>query len=890
MKTFNIMTRLAVIVLLVFFCAGCDSRTKEQLLQEGLELMAQKNLNGAIVLFRNALEKDPNFFEARHQLGLIYLSGGQYAKAEKELEKVLLQNPGNGEALLSLSETRLRGGNADQAVTMLEDYIKKESASLRAFELLGRSLAVVGKVQQAEQSYKQALALDKTSRDARNGLVRLYSASQRPQAALTLVRESIAQDPQNKEAHYLLMQLHGADGDLEGAIAAGRQLLKAIPGELKASYLLGVLELNRGNTEAAQKLATDLTTRYADHPAGIRLQGLILYAQQNHAEAVEKLQQSLKQMPDLSGRYFLGLAHYNLAEYELALNQFQAILDSQPKHTQARLLVAQTLFRQNRLGDSRAAAELVLAAEPNNALARDILGSVFLAQGDFDRGMSEMDRAIDLAPNLVDAQLKKGIFHLAQGRLEEAETPLEEAVRLAPELLNSRLLLAVSQLRRQNFPKAIATLEEGLKGQREDAVLHNYLAAAYFGQGQTEAALAELEKAKARKADYLAPYANLANYYLTQGQPERAAEEYRTLLQEAPDNLRALLSLASLQELQKDQQGAEQSLAMAVATGVVHGYLASAQYYSRQGMFEQALEVLHSGLEQYPKHPALLNLEGKLWLSQKQVAKALEAFQALAEVQPGQGLPLLVTTFVRTGQAEKAVKVAQKQIKQAAADPQGYLLLADIYMQSQAYAKGLEVLEKGLIKVDNGVALQMARATIYQAWEKTDQALKVYGELRQQNSTYLPATFGLASLHDRQGDKRQALSLYRACLEQDAEYLPALNNLAYLYADNYGDLDEALAMSGRALRRQPTDPGIMDTFGYVLVRKDRFAEALPYLQKAAQMLPNEPLVKLHLGQAYFGLGQREEAQIVLKEAQAGSLDEDQALRVKKLLQQMATKG
>ena len=886
MKTFNDLTRLALIALLVLSFAGCDSRTKEQLLQEGLELKAQKNLNGAIVLFRNALEKDPNFFEARQELGLIYLAGGQYGKAEKELEKVLLQDPANGEALLSLADARLRGGHADQAVTMLEEYIKEQPSSLRAYELLGRSLAVQGKVRQAEEVYQQALALDKTSRDARNGLARLYGASQRRLAAMALVRESIAQDPQNKEAHYLLMQLEGAAGNLEGAIAAGRRLLKEFPGELKASYLLGVLELNRGNTEAAQKLANNLITRYPDYPAGIRLQGLILYANQSYSEAVEKLQQSLKQMSDLSGRYFLGLAHYNLAEYELALNQFQAILDSQPEHTQARLMVAQTLFRQNRLDDSRTAAELVLAAEPNNALARDILGSVFLAQGDFDRGMSEMDRAIDLAPNLADAQLKKGMFHLAQGRLAAAEMPLEEAVRLAPELINSRLLLAVSQLRQQNFPKAINTLREGLKGQVEDAVLHNYLAAAYFGQGQTETALAELEKAKQRKPDYLAPYVNLANYYLTQGQPQRAADEYRNLLKETPDNLRALLSLASLQELQKDLPGAEQSLAKAAATGVVEGYLASTMYYSRQKQFTKALEVLHNGLEQHPKQPALLELEGKLWLSQGQAAKALEAFQVLSEVQPGQGLPLLVATLVRSGQVEEAEKVAQQWVERSGDAPQGYLLLADVYKQRQDYAKGLEVLEQGLAKVKNGAALHMARAAIYQTWEKTDQALKIYSELRKEQPAYLPATFSLAALHDRLGDKRQALSLYRVCLEQNADYLPALNNLAYLYADNYGDLDEALTMAGRALRIRPTDAGIMDTLGYVLVRKEQFAEALPYLQKAAQMLPQEPLVKLHLAQAQLGLGQLEEARNLLQELQTGALDEEQSGQVAKLLQKI----
>lgn len=557
-------------------------------------------------------------------------------------------------------------------------------------------------------------------------------------------------------------------------------------------------------------------------------------------------------------------------------------------------MVAQTLFRQNRLDDSRAAAELVFRTDPENALAHDIIGSVYIAQGDFDRGMSEINEAVSLAPNLVDAQLKKGMFYLAQGSIEQAETSLEEVVRIAPELLNSRLLLASSYLRRQDFIKAIDVLKEGLKeglkGRQEDAVLHNYLASAYLGQGQTESAFAELEKAKKSKPDYLSPYINLANHYLARGELQRAAGEYQAFLQVSPDNLRALLSLGAIQELEKDKQGAGNTLERAAETGASEGYVALAKFWSRQGQVQKALDVLQKGLGQHSKHPDLLELQARMLLRQEQYVKALGVLRVLSEVQPVKGLPLLVATLVQQGQSEEAEKVAKQQVERAAADPQGYLLLASVYKQRQDYARGLAVLKQGLTNVKNEAALHMARATIYQAWEKTDQALEVYEELRKQYPAFLPATFSLAALHDRQGDKRQALSLYRACLEQDADYLPALNNLAYLYADNYGDLEEALKMAGLALRRRPTDAGIVDTFGYVLVRQQRFAEALPYLQEAVQMLPNEPLVKLHLGQAYFGLGQFAEAQGVLQEAQAGSLGEAQALQVEKLLQQITTKG
>ena len=49
----------------------------------------------AIQSYRRAIELDPNFDEAHHQLGFIYLHIGMLDKAQQEIEKALAINPGN---------------------------------------------------------------------------------------------------------------------------------------------------------------------------------------------------------------------------------------------------------------------------------------------------------------------------------------------------------------------------------------------------------------------------------------------------------------------------------------------------------------------------------------------------------------------------------------------------------------------------------------------------------------------------------------------------------------------------------------------------------------------------------------------------------------------------
>jgi thioredoxin-like negative regulator of GroEL len=75
--------------------SGCTGKykTKEQLLNEGIELVQNNNPGGAIILFKNALDKDQNYFEARFRLAKAYYAIGKLDAAEKELRKVRRQDP-----------------------------------------------------------------------------------------------------------------------------------------------------------------------------------------------------------------------------------------------------------------------------------------------------------------------------------------------------------------------------------------------------------------------------------------------------------------------------------------------------------------------------------------------------------------------------------------------------------------------------------------------------------------------------------------------------------------------------------------------------------------------------------------------------------------------------
>jgi tetratricopeptide (TPR) repeat protein len=86
-----------------------------------------------------------------------------------------------------------------------------------------------------------------------------------------------------------------------------------------------------------------------------------------------------------------------------------------------------------------------------------------------------------------------------------------------------------------------------------------------------------------------------------------------------------------------------------------------------------------------------------------------------------------------------------------------------------------------------------------------------------------------------------------------------MNELAYFWADEGQHLDEALALSRRAYALDPDNGPLLDTYGWVYFQMGQAKDALPYLQRAAIMTNNDPVVLQHVGDAYLKIGQRREA-------------------------------
>ena len=86
-----------------------------------------------------------------------------------------------------------------------------------------------------------------------------------------------------------------------------------------------------------------------------------------------------------------------------------------------------------------------------------------------------------------------------------------------------------------------------------------------------------------------------------------------------------------------------------------------------------------------------------------------------------------------------------------------------------------------------------------------------------------------------------------------------LNYLGYSWADQGRNLPAAQAMLEKAVAMRPNDGAIIDSLGWVLLRRGDKDAAVDTLEHAVELQPEDAVVNGHLGDAYWAVGRKLEA-------------------------------
>lgn len=349
--------------------------------------------------------------------------------------------------------------------------------------------------------------------------------------------------------------------------------------------------------------------------------------------------------------------------------------------------------------------------------------------------------------------------------------------------------------------------------------------------------------------------------------------------------------LREIGQLDKSEQAARDFLA--AVPDDERGLLLLAQVLHQRDRIEEAALLIARALKRQPDNRKL-RLQYARFLTITDRSLAIEQFDMLREEQPNDQEVnfLLALLLLNEGNGERASELFTQASSSPSlrADAQYHLgSIADSdnqpavaikhYSQVRygrnylAAASRLSVLLAQHNNMDTArrylqrlrseqpqqaVALFQIESNLLISAQQPDQALSILTDGLDAFPNDSQLLYARSMVAEQQDNFALAEQDLRALLALDQDNAVALNALGYTMILHTDRREEAYKLIKRAYLLNPGDPATIDSMGWVLFQMDQPDEALAFLQKAYDILP-DPEIASHLGEVHWTLGNRERA-------------------------------
>lgn len=388
-------------------------------LRGGLALSRGK-VDEAAIAFQKALDAEPGFAPAAHNLAMMALRKGDLDKARSYYEQVIKRHPDHVPTLVALYYLDKRQGKDELAVGRVEKAVDKAPDDALASTLLGREYLARGDALKALSATEAAAA--RHPKDEGLLEVRGLAQLEAGQAgnALHAFSDLVTLRPKTANAYFYRAQAEAALGDAAGTRKDLEKSLALDPKHGRAIEALAKLEIRSGNFARAGKLADELKGDFPKQPQGWLVDYELAMAQKHYGEAAKTMRELMNQ-GFVSTAIVLDLSRADWAagKKEEALDQVTAWLKLHDKDVEALLYVAAA---EDSLGHGEAAQKYyqdLLQLKPDHPVALNNLAWL-LRDKDSARARHLAEKAVKLQPDSPAFADTLAVILMARGEDQRA--------------------------------------------------------------------------------------------------------------------------------------------------------------------------------------------------------------------------------------------------------------------------------------------------------------------------------------------------------------------------------------------------------------------------------------------------------------------------------------
>lgn len=876
-KNTNAFIFVVMTLFLLLSTVGCSESSTAEFQAEGRKLMEQDNPGGAVVFFKNALDKDSQNFSIRFDLAKAYFQMGKFDQAREEFQKCLRQQPDNMDLHLEIARLATLRKSPEEALAHIEKIEQSQNPTAETQELAALNYVGLGKPELAEKALKAALAIDPARRSASASLIRVYLAQNRPKEALELSDKLLRAEPEYGEALRLRADIALAVNDIATAEKCLRKLIQLNPNEAGAHYMLATIMLRAGNIEEAKRIRNNMRSQFQPSAFEYMLSGMIAYQEGNFNLASTMFQNSVDMSPSQEGYYRLAMALNRAGNTESALSNLRRILDSFPQHASALHLTAQILFDQGRLDDAQAEAERLVSYYPDSASGFYLLGTILNAKGQTALALEALKKALEINPSMSEATMRLSSILMAEKRVPEAIDELSKSLDVNAGNVAVRTALFNYYMGKRDLEQADAVVSKGLEEFPENALLLTLKASVQATRKNNALAIETLGRALKSNPDFLPALTLLLRLHMLAGNNQEALAACNDYLSRHPDAQEQLVTSAALLDGLNQPDEARRRLEKANQLGSQRALVYLVRRELAQKNPERAEKYLVDKVKETPSQ-SLRSLLSEFYLEMKEPEKALGVYDALKANEAAEAAVGKYRIFMALGKFDQALLQAEEITRMDQGSSLGPISASGALERSGDKDKAFEVLDAAYTRLQDPQILS-AIGNLCLRTGQYDKAIHYFRTALSKNSEDIQALMGQGYAQMQKKDFAAAVALYEKALELAPGNTAAANNLAMAIAEHGKDVDKAVDLATKAFVTKPENPQILDTLAFCLLADNRLNEALVILKNGIAAHPESGIIHYRYGVALLKNGQKKEGLDALEKAlRFGNFSEETTAR------------
>lgn len=201
--------------------------------------------------------------------------------------------------------------------------------------------------------------------------------------------------------------------------------------------------------------------------------------------------------------------------------------------------------------------------------------------------------------------------------------------------------------------------------------------------------------------------------------------------------------------------------------------------------------------------------------------------------------------------------------KKAYEQEEGYLparvFLGFSYMKLEKYSKADSIFAVVIEENPTFIDAYYYYAVSLRQQNKLEDAKNILRQALEIDDSDIYVLFDLGNIYASLGLTDSAISYFERVLEVEPAHALALNNLGYMLIDLEIDVERGGKLVSKALKIEPDNGAIIDSYGWYHYRKGNYSKALEYVGRAYEILGNDSEILKHLADIHYKLGNSDKA-------------------------------